>query len=109
MPQHIFRTEPIKDICGEPQAVWCEIERPSDRNPGGVIEEGFYIVANGDVYLADANGKAISVGSPARLNPLGVARDLLRTRALNEKRGGLPPRRLPAVTEGRWRMPRRRS
>src|SRR5215471_9995922 len=74
-----------------PSKQGCEIARPRVDYDPGEIAESFYIIANGEVHLSDANGKATSPGSPAGIDPLGVASSMLRTKVLSEKRGGLPP------------------
>jgi len=60
------------------------------RRPGpyhhGEIAEGFYIVVDGRVHLADSLGKAIPGYSDiAGIDPMVRARKLLRTKALRDR------------------------
>jgi len=77
--------EPTEPICGELRPLWCEVRRPT-QNDQGQIAEGFYIVVDGRVYLADSLGKAIGGYSDiAGIDPMARARKLLRSKAMRER------------------------
>jgi len=77
--------EPQGLIVGEPRPVWTEMRRPGPHHHGE-IAEGFYIVVDGRVHLADSLGKAIGGYSDiAGIDPMARARKLLRSKAMREQ------------------------
>jgi len=94
--------EPQELIVGEPQKCWTEIRRPGPNNQGE-IAEGYYIVIDGRVHLADELGKAIAGYSDiAGLEPLNKARKLLRAKTMREKPDEFWGPVRPAQTHGGW-------
>jgi hypothetical protein len=98
--RYIKPAEPPPLIVGEPHPVWTELRRPGPHHHGE-IAEGFYIVADGRVYLADDLGKAIPGYSDfAGLDPMTKARRLLRSKAIQERPSefwGVPSKRCAAT------------
>jgi hypothetical protein len=43
----------------EPRRICVQIEPPSARHVGGVVEEGTFTIANGQVHVEDARGRAL--------------------------------------------------
>src|SRR5262249_32624848 len=43
----------------QPHRVRTQLERPSERNPGGTIAEGWYRVSGGVVYVEDLQGRPL--------------------------------------------------
>jgi hypothetical protein len=67
----------------ERRRVRTQIERPSERNPGGSVIEGWFRVIGGLVYVEDMEGRTF--GSAAILpgdDVLAIARKLLREKKL---------------------------
>src|SRR5262249_18644038 len=94
--------EPQELILGEPRPVWTEIRRPGPTHHGE-IAEGFYIVVDGQVHLADHLGKAIPGYSDiAGLDPMARARKLLRSKAMRERPDEFWGPIRPVQTHGGW-------
>jgi len=85
MAQVVLDRARVVAIVGEPQNVWTEMRRPGPHHHGE-IAEGFYIVVDGNLHLADSLGKAIPGYSDiAGIDPMARARKLLRTKALRDR------------------------
>ena len=68
----------------QPHRVRTQLERPSERNPGGTIAEGWYRVSGGVVYVEDLQGRPL--GSHT-LRP-GEDAEAIARRILNQKSSG---------------------
>ena len=68
----------------QPHRVRTQLERPSERNPGGTIAEGWYRVSGGVVYVEDLQGR------PLGSHPLrpGEDAEAIARRILNQKSSG---------------------
>src|SRR5262249_46670060 len=89
-------------IVGEPRPVWTEMRRPGPYFHGE-IAEGFYIVVDGRVHLADELGKAIPGYSDiAGLDPMARARKLLRSKAMRDRPDEFWAPMRPSPTHGGW-------